>query len=116
MSAPQLHGARAALEPYQALLAHAELELELAGRGEVQALTALAARWQEITAELPERPPPLAAPLLARARLIHERTRIELQRLRESVLSELAANKHARRIAEGYAGHLPRRPRVDRCA
>lgn len=114
--APLLRATRAALEPYRAVLAHAELELELAGRGEVDALAALAARWDAIVAELPQRPPPAAGSLLARATLIHERTRVELERLRASLLSELAANGRARRTAEGYAGHLPRRPRIDRSA
>ena len=65
---------------------------------------------------LPEQPPPAAAQLLERARLIHERTSVELVRLRQTLLSDLAGAGRARRAAAGYAGQLRRRPRVDRSA
>ena len=116
MSAPDLEAARAAIEPYQAILAHAELELELAGRGEVQALSALSKRWEVLVRELPDKPPAAAAALLQRANLIHERTRVELLRLREDLLSEISTTSRARRTAQGYAGQLLRRPRLDRTA
>ncbi len=109
-------GAEPSLRPYEALHEHAELELELAGRGEIESLAALSARWRELIAALPSRPPAAAAELLARTRLIHERARIELLRLREVLLSDLATAGRARRAADGYAGQLPRRPRVDRRA
>ncbi len=104
------------LAPYEAIYEHAELELELAAGGEIEQLAALGARWDELIAGLPARPPAAAAELLARARLIHERTRIELCRLRESLLGELATSTRARRTADGYAGQLARRPRLDRSA
>lgn len=106
----------ASLRPYEEIHAHAELELELAGSGELDRLTVLGARWEELTAGLPAQPPPAAAKLLHQARLIHERTRIELSRLRDVLLSEMATTKQARRTADGYAGQLPRRPRLDRSA
>lgn len=105
-----------ALERYRAIHEHAELELELAGRGEIDGLAALGARWEELVAGLPAQPPAAAVQLLERARLIHERTRIELIRLRETLLSELSTATHARRAADGYAGQLRRRPRLDRSA
>jgi hypothetical protein len=104
------------LDAYAALLAHAEHELELAGRGEIDALDALGSRWQELTRELPPRPPAAAASLLERALLIHERTRIELIRLREGLLADLATSTRARRAADGYAGAPAPRPRLDRSA
>jgi hypothetical protein len=104
------------LARYEAIYAHAELELELAGRGEIESLLALDARWEELIAGLPEQPPPAAAELLRHARLIHERTGIELRRLRESLLGELGATARGRRAADGYAGQLSRRPRLDRSA
>ncbi len=116
MSTPELEAARAAIEPYRAILAHAELELELAGRGEVDALSALCNRWEELTSGLPAAPPAAAAPLLRRATLIHERTRIELLRLREDVLREIGRTARARRTAAGYSGQLRARPRLDRRA
>jgi hypothetical protein len=104
------------LRPYEALHEHAELELELAGRGELEGLAALGARWDELIAELPITPPPAAAELIENARLLHARTRIELERLRDAVLEELAGAKRSRRAADGYAGQLRRRPRLDRSA
>lgn len=97
-----------ALAPYEALVAHAELELELATDGRLSELGGLASRWEELLAGLPERPPASAAPVLARARLIHERTRIELLRLRDGLLGDLTAAARAKRTADGYAGAVAR--------
>jgi hypothetical protein len=108
--------ADASLRPYEALFEHVELELELAGRGEIEALAAMAGRWERLLSELPERPPAAAGSLLERAKLVHDRTRIELIRLRDSVVADLGTTKQARRAADGYAGQLRRRPRVDRSA
>jgi hypothetical protein len=104
------------LSRYQAIYEHAQLELELAGRGEIESLVALGTHWEELIAGLPARPPVAAAELLQRAQLIHERTHIELVRLRESLLSGLSAATRARRASDGYAGQLRRRPRLDRSA
>ena len=49
--------ADASLRPYEALFEHVELELELAGRGEIEALTAMAGRWESLIGELPATPP-----------------------------------------------------------
>ena len=117
MSGVALDGrGEAALAPYAAILEHAELELELAGRGDVDGLIGLAARWEQLTGGLPENPPAAARTLLERAGLIHERTRIELIRLREALLADVASSSRARRAADGYAGQLQRRPRLDRSA
>jgi len=116
VSATALGAREPALARYEAIYSHAELELELAGRGELEALVALDARWEELVAGLPEQPPPAAVELLRRARLIHERTGIELARLRELLLGELATTARGRRAADGYAGQLSRRPRLDRSA
>jgi hypothetical protein len=105
-----------AIARYESLCEHAELELELAGRGELDGLAALGARWDELVAGLPDTPPAAAAPLLQRARLIHERTRIELLRMRDLLLAEVGAAERTRRVADGYAGQLRRRPRLDRSA
>ena len=104
------------LGSYEALNEHAELELELAGRGEIARLTALQTRWEERVGELPADPPATVAPLLERAQLIHQRTRIELLRLREVLLEEIAKTLQARRAADGYAGQLRRGARLDRSA
>jgi hypothetical protein len=104
------------LSRYEAIHEHAELELELAGRGEVDRLVELAERWDELTRDLPARPPATAARVLARARLVHERTHIELTRLREVLLAEISTTTHTKRMADGYAGQLPRRTHLDRTA
>jgi hypothetical protein len=104
------------LERYAAILKHAELELELAGRGDVDGVASIAARWQELTSGLPERPPAAAASLLERALLMHERTHIELIRVREALLSELATSGRAKRAANGYGAELASRRRLDRSA
>ena len=54
MRAAALDGAgKPRLSPYEALYAHAELELELAGRGDLDGLAALGERWEELVAGLP---------------------------------------------------------------
>ena len=103
-------------QSYEALHEHAELELELAGRADLERLGELRGRWEELIAGLPAQPPPEAASLLERARLIHERTSVELIRLRDALLSELETTTRARRTADGYAGQLRRGPRLDRSA
>ena len=104
------------LASYEAIIAHAELELELAGNGEIEELAALEGRWEQLIAGLPDRPPAAAGPILERAQLLHERTRIELIRLRESLLGDVATTDTAKRTAAGYGG--PRTPasRLDRSA
>jgi len=104
------------LAPYEAILEHAEHELELAGRAELEQLRALAPRWQELIDELPSPAPPAAAGLLERATLIHERTRIELIRVRELLLAEMATVRHARAAAEGYGRRPDARPALERSA
>jgi hypothetical protein len=106
-----------AVRPYEDLCEHAELELELVGRGEVTRLAALGARWREIAGALPPVAPPGAEELLKRTRVLHERSRAQLLALREATMEELAIAARARRTADGYAGPLRRRsPRVDRSA
>jgi hypothetical protein len=45
-----------ALRPYEAIHEHAELELELVGRGEIGDMAALGERWEQLTRDLPARP------------------------------------------------------------
>ena len=104
------------LHDYEAIHEHAELELELAGQADLERLGELRGRWDQLIAGLPAQPPAEAAGLLERARLIHERTSIELIRLRDALLSELHTTTRARRTADGYGGQLRRSPRLDRSA
>jgi hypothetical protein len=116
MSAAVSHRPEETLERYEAIMAHAELELELAGRGELEQLTQLGESWDELIAGLPDCPPAEAATLLVRAKLIHERTHIELIRLREKLLGEVSQTTQAQRAADGYAPKLGARPRLSRRA
>jgi hypothetical protein len=104
------------LDRYEAIHEHAELELELAGRGELERLERLGRRWDELTDGLPSQPPAQAVPLLERAKLIHERTRVELYRVRDRLMVDLATSTQAKRAAEGYGGQAPRRRSLDRSA
>ncbi len=97
-SAPQAEP----LAPYRAIVEHAEMELELAGHGDVEGLSALADRWERLVASLPADPPAGASMLLEQAQLLHERTRVELIRVRESLLHDFATARRARRAADGY--------------
>jgi hypothetical protein len=105
-----------ALAPYEAIIAHAELELELAGNGDLERLASLDGQWQALIDGLPASPPRAAGPVLERARLLHERTRIELLRLRDALMSEVATASTAKRTAAGYGGAAPPPPRLDRIA
>jgi hypothetical protein len=106
----------ASLRRYEAIHEHAELELEAAGGGDLERLVALGERWEELTQGLPPRPPAAAAQLLRAARMIHERTRVELIRLREGLLVDISTSTRARRTAEGYAGQVAHRRRLDHSA
>lgn len=116
MSAATRERDESPLRPYEALHEHVELELELAGRGELARLQELGARWEQLVAELPASPPPAAAELIENARLMHARTRIELERLRDALLAELATAKRSRRAADGYGSQLQHRQHLSRSA
>ena len=47
--------------------------------------------------------------MIERARLMHERARIDLIRLRDALLADLACHRRASRAASGYAGTPPGR-------
>jgi hypothetical protein len=113
VSAESATGTEELLERYRAIHAHAESELEFAGRADLDALIELNARWDELIAGLPARPPAAAAALIERAQLMHERTRIELIRLREAMHVEIATTGRTRRAADGYGGQVRRSPLTD---
>lgn len=105
------------LDPYAAIVEFAEQELELARDGRIEDLRALAPRWDELTADLPEVPPPAARGPLQRAAALHARTNATLMSLREAMLCDLRATARASRAAHGYASVGHRRVRrVDRSA
>jgi hypothetical protein len=109
--------ADATLDPYAAILELSERELELAGMGRIDDLHALGEEWRALVAQLPAQPPVAARPLLERAALAHERTHVELLRLREAMLCDMRTTAQASRVAHGYAQQERRRiRRIDRSA
>ena len=90
-------------DPYQQLAALIELELQLVAERRFDELLALKRRRAELQASLPASPPATAGPELQRCALLHRRVEIELLRVREAVLEELAGVRHAQRAASGYA-------------
>jgi hypothetical protein len=90
-------------DPYHQLAELIELELQLVGERRFDELLALKRRRAELQDSLPATPPAAAGPELERCALLHRRVEIELRRVREAVLEELAGVRHAQRAAEGYA-------------
>jgi hypothetical protein len=102
--------------PYEQLAEMAQRERALIGDRRLEELDQLAAERATLIASLPAKPPAWAMPALEQAALIHRRVTIEMTRLREAILLELAGVERARRMASGYAP--VRRPgvRVDASA
>jgi hypothetical protein len=99
-------------DPYQQLAAFIELELQLVAERRFDELLALKRRRAELQASLPATPPAAAGPELERCALLHKRVEIELLRVREAVLEELAGVRRAQRAADGYAPARVNRRRV----
>ncbi|HEY2318452.1 MAG TPA: hypothetical protein VGH67_09150 [Solirubrobacteraceae bacterium] len=97
------------IQPYEALAALIERELQLVSDrsfDELQALTQVRAELQSL---LPASPPESARATLERCRQLTKRVEIELLRVREALLLELGRVRQAQRAADGYA---PARRRV----
>ena len=90
-------------DPYSALAALSERQLELASEGRVQELQQLAEDWQRLTLELPAEPPASARAALERAMALHISTGEVLLELRRCTLDALRTSAQASRTAQGYA-------------
>lgn len=100
-------------EPYDALAALIERELQCVGERDFSALTEVKLARRALERTLPAHPPAEARGALQRCWMLHQRVRVELERVRESILLELAQVRHAQRAASGYAPARRRRLRVD---
>jgi hypothetical protein len=105
-----------AAAPYESLAALIERELELVGRRSFDELDALTPVRAALQASLPATPPAHARAILERCHLLNKRVEIELLRVREALLIELAQVRQAQRAASGYAPVLRRHPRLDTSA
>jgi hypothetical protein len=100
---------RAELEPYEALAALIERELQLVSERSFDELRTLKAVRTELQESMPATPTEAARATLERCRQLQKRVEIELLRVREALLLELGRVRQAQRAADGYA---PARRRV----
>ena len=97
------------VQPYEALAALIERELQLVSERSFEELQALKDVREELQSSLPAVPPEAARSTLERCRQLQKRVEIELLRVRELLLLDLGRVRHAQRTADGYA---PARRRV----
>ena len=95
--------------PYEALAQIIERELAVIPERDFAALEALTRERAALVRWLPATPPAVARESLTRCSLLQARVRIEMQRVREQILLELAEVSRAQRTARGYAP-APRSP------
>lgn len=103
-------------EPYERLAALAEEELALVTATDLPdpaALVALLDERERIVAALPARAPAVAAPALARAAALQERTTTELATRAAEVRRSLTVVEQGRRTARGYGDSAPVRVGLD---
>jgi hypothetical protein len=98
----------AAAEPYEALAALSEHELELVAVRDFDAIGELKRAREALVATLPAVPPPSAGAALTRCWQLNQRVRIELLRVREAIILELDTVRRGQRAANGYQPHRKR--------
>ena len=91
------------LEPYEALAALIERELQLVSERSFDELQMLKEVRAELERSMPATPPEAARASLERCRQLTKRVEIELLRVREVLLLELGRVRQAQRTANGYA-------------
>ena len=92
-----------ATEPYEALAALIERELQLVSQRSFDEFHALEEVRAELQRSLPATPPEAARATLERCRQLQKRVEIELLRVREVLLLELGRVRQGQRTADGYA-------------
>ncbi|MGH2873201.1 MAG: hypothetical protein ACRDL5_12160 [Solirubrobacteraceae bacterium] len=88
---------------YELLATLIERELQLAGERRFDELAGVSRERLALQDSLPQAPPREALELLERCARLHKRVEIELLRVREALLLELAQVGRAQRAATGYA-------------
>ena len=92
------------LDPYFRLLELARLERELVVAGDWEALEAVGAEQAALRGALPDRPPPLAGPLLEEAARLVATTACIIDSRLVDVREELVGLGRGRTALAGYAG------------
>jgi hypothetical protein len=105
-----------AAAPYEALAELSERELELLGEGRLEELADLWRVRDALIETLPETPPASAGAALERCALMHKRVQVEIVRVQEDVLRELAKVRRAQRMAHAYGAAGRRGPRFSASA
>jgi hypothetical protein len=98
------------LQPYEALAALIERELQLVFESSFDELQFVRQVRADLQSSLPATPPESARATLERCRQLTKRVEIELLRAREALLLDLGRVRHAQRAADGYAParrHVP---------
>ena len=99
-------------DPYEALAALLERELELVAARDFAGVSALAAERAALVRTMAPTPPASARDTLQRCDGLQKRVGVELARVRESILLELRQVRLAQRTAAGYRPPATRAPRV----
>jgi hypothetical protein len=102
-----------ATDPYEALAAIVERELALVADRDFDGLAEVTRERAALVGTLPATPPAAANATLRRCLALQQRVGIELARVREAILIELAQVRLGQRAAAGYAPARRRVPRVD---
>jgi hypothetical protein len=89
-------------QPYEALAAIIERELQLVSERSFDELEVLREVRAELQSMLPDTPPEAARATLERCRQLQKRVEIELLRVREALLLELGRVRQSQRAADGY--------------
>jgi hypothetical protein len=101
---------------YAAIADLLERQLALVAERDFAAVDELMRERRQLAARLPERPPASAWETLRRCELLQQRLTIELARVRDSILLELRAVRHAQRTAAGYRPPRQRIPTISASA
>jgi hypothetical protein len=99
-------------EPYEALAALLESELELIAARDFEGVAVLNDERAALVRMMSPSPPASARDALLRCDGLQKRVTVELERMRESILTDLRQVRLAQRTAAGYRPPLERTPSI----